>query len=503
MASSLALFGRIQRLRRLRQNLLAERLELALETVPPAPPTQATEPPSTDDRPRESVLDLQQRLSPRLKRAEHFRLYAERFEHAIGGDLRVLFSAPPQHGKTQVTLAALIWTVLHFPGRRHAYITYSQTRARRMARLTRRLLALAGVLVTGTLDTLILPDGGQLLFTSIDGGITGEPVDGVAVIDDPYKNEREAKSKARREVVDGAYRSAIETRVHPGASIFVLATRWHPKDLTGTLQAEGWEYLNLPAICENDDDPNGRQIGEALFPEVWSVDSLLKKQRKVLAGTWAALYQGRPRAEGSEVFHSATYYTELPKRSYRVARGVDLAYTASTSSDYSVHLELWCEDRYDAKGENNPLYFVVHVDRKQVDAPSFTLTLKARTAERRAPMRWYYAGPEKGSADFIKRRGVPLRAVAATTDKLVRATPVAAAWNEGRVLVPDRDACPHCEALEDACPKHEWVDAFVEEVEAFTGLGGEQDDQVDALAAAFDELDRGSTDDLEVIEVKR
>jgi predicted phage terminase large subunit-like protein len=58
-------------------------------------------------------------------------------------------------------------------------------------------------------------------------------------------------------------------------------------------------------------------------------------------------------------------------------------------------------------------------------------------------------------------------------DKFVRSMGVAAAWNASRISVPMNAA---------------WSNAFVEEVLAFTGAGDLHDDQVDALAAAYDQL---------------
>jgi hypothetical protein len=51
--------------------------------------------------------------------------------------------------------------------------------------------------------------------------------------------------------------------------------------------------------------------------------------------------------------------------------------------------------------------------------------------------------------------------------------PVAAAWTASRISVPTNTA---------------WSNAFVEEILAFTGVGDVHDDQVDALAAAYDQL---------------
>ena len=58
-------------------------------------------------------------------------------------------------------------------------------------------------------------------------------------------------------------------------------------------------------------------------------------------------------------------------------------------------------------------------------------------------------------------------------DKYSRATPFAAAWNAGRVLVREGAA---------------WTRDLCDEVARFTGQNDAHDDQVDALAAAFDLL---------------
>lgn len=427
----------------------------------------------------ESILDFMVRVRPTLYRADHFRIYASRLELAVGGGLRLVFAAPPQHGKTQVTLHGLVWLVLRHPGKRHAYVTYSQLRARSAARSVARIFEAVGVKVTGTLEQMILPNGGQLIFTSIDGGITGEPVDGVAIIDDAFKNRKEADSQVRREVVESAYREAIETRVHPGASIFVLATRWHPQDLSGVLVSEGWEYINLPAISESETDPNGRAVGEALFPKMWPIEALEAKRAKVLGFTWAALYQGRPRPKGGKVFHEPNYYSALPTKGYRGSFGIDLAYTAKSSADWSICLELWREERSGL----DPLYYVIHVDRAQVEAPEFTAVLKRRYESRRQwPLLWRASGTERGSASFIQRH-IPLRVDTPPGDKLVSATDAAAAWNEGRILVPDPDAFPGCTA---------WLSEFLETTANFTGLGKERDDDVDALGNALAAIEAGA-----------
>jgi hypothetical protein len=465
-------------------------------------PVARTTRPST-----EGVLDLMGRISPSYYRPKHFAHYAARWETAVGGGYRLVFAAPPQHGKTEVTLHGLCWIIQRFPDKRHAYITYSDKRTRSVAKKVKRLLASMGIIVGGTLAQMTLPGGGQCIFTTIDAGLTGEPVDGVAVIDDYYSGRKQADSAARRKAVEDSYREVVEPRVHPGGSIFVLATRWHPQDLSGVLIAEGWEYINLPALAEgpvNDNgvvigDPNGRRVGEALFPELWPVPELEKKRVKLLEFGWASLYQGRPRPRGGKVYHEPHFYSELPKDGYRGIFGLDLAYTAKTSADWSICVELW---RVEPKKHGDRVkYYVKNVDRKQVEADAFTLTLKARHVQRPSwPMHWRYAGTEKGSATFIKKT-VPLIATPVPGDKLVAATPAAAAWNAGDILVPDPEVFDGSSPSFPDCS--EWLGPFLDVIGNFTGSGKEIDDDSDALATAYDKFQSSDSGGLLTVKSKR
>jgi hypothetical protein len=488
-------FARVQRLRtrkRQLETLRAERLEqqalaLARQAPPPAPEPP---PPSTEtEAPTEGILDLFERVSPRFHRPEHFAAYASKLELGVGGGLRLVFAAPPQHGKSETTLHGLAWHCQRQPTKRHAYITYSLTRARRMARKFKNILAALGIVVGGSLECLFLPGGGQVLFTSIDGGITGEPVDGVCLIDDPFKNRKEADSEARRRIVEESYRDNIETRVHPGASIFLLATRWHPKDLSGVLIEEGWENINLPAIAENDNDPNGRKLGEPLFPKIWPLDALLQKKAKVGEHTWASLYQGRPRQRGGKVFRGAHFYTKLPAV-FSGAYGLDLAYTAKTNADRSVCAEVHKEAPTQAGGL--PKYYLVRIDAAQVEPPEFALTLKARHVNRPSfGMYWRASGTEKGSGAFLRKLGLPLNIKPPPGDKFVAATELAAAWNDGRFLLPDEEAFPEAK---------EWMYALLDRFHNFTGVGDEDDDEVDACGNALDGLDGVSIDSAMILD---
>jgi predicted phage terminase large subunit-like protein len=438
------------------------------------------------------LLDYCQRLSPQLHRFDYFQPYVDALERAVGGSLRIAFAAPPQHGKSSLTLHAFLWWALFHPGKRHAYITYNGKRANQVAKDFIKLADAAGFAPGGTLSMVELAFGTTVMFTSVKGALTGYPIDGVCVIDDPIEDYRSACSVIVRQDCIDWWKSNARTRRHPGTSYIVMATRWHVSDLTGYLtKEENFRYINLKAIAEPEhsedvdalgrviSDPLGRKEGEQLA--AWKSKEFLAEDRGKNEYFWAAQFQGTPVALGSQLFvmpgehdlagnpAGPTYYKSLPTSGYRGAYGLDLAYTAKTSADWSIIIE--------GIAHGDKLY-IVDVVRKQVDAPSFTLTLKAKQAKNPGwPMRWYAGGTEKGAADFIKRQNIRLKVLPPIGDKRVRAISVSAKWNAGDVLLPDPD-------IIDA----PWLMPFLDVVTNFTGTGDAVDDDVDALSALHDQL---------------
>jgi len=413
------------------------------------------------------LLDFVPALTPRWERPVHLARVAEAFERATREETRICISVPSQHGKTELVKHGLVWLLLQRPALRNAYVTYSIERAQRVSRPLRMLAQHAGLAPGGTLSQWTVEGGGCVTMTGIGGALTGEPIDGLLVIDDPHKDRRDAESATVRQHVRDWYNSVAEPRVHPGASVIVVHTRWHPDDLIGQLKAEGWETLNLPAIAGEDDAP--RQPGELLWPSQ-RPQKWLDAKRANSEYDWWSLYQGRPRPRGGALFGEPHYYTELPTSGFASAFGVDLAYTAKTRADWSVCLRLL------RKGDD---YYVVDVQRKQVDAPAFLLTLKAMHAEHPARLVWHASGTEKGAAQFIQKKLPALETKQATVDKFVRAQGVAAAWNAEHVLLPERAP---------------WLASFISEVCAFTGVNDLHDDQVDALASAHHACTRQRVD---------
>jgi len=103
--------------------------------------------------------------------------------------------------------------------------------------------------------------------------------------------------------------------------------------------------------------------------------------------------------------------------------------------------------------------------RKQADTNEWMHRLKE------APNPFaFIGGQEKGITQLLRQQGIHLKTANATTDKLARAQPVAAAWNRGDVLLPNNAP---------------WVDDVLPEILAFTGNDkiDAHDDTIDALSS--------------------
>lgn len=229
--------------------------------------------------------------------------------------------------------------------------------------------------------------------------------------------------------------------------------------------------INLPMLSPE---------GEPLCPTLRPLDWVLKKRGKVGEYDWESLFQGNPRPRGAKVFRDVQFYDELPVGPYRVAFGIDCAFAEKSRADFSVGLALAAYDRRDPNTRRliDTLYYVLLVHHVQVESPAFAQILKGMcVAWPGAPMRWYCYGPEIGTAQHLRDLGITtLQAISMSADKFVRAQPAAAAWNAGKILVPK------------GAP---WLAEFIREILGFTGVKDRHDDQVDALAAAYDLLAAG------------
>lgn len=426
----------------------------------------------TKDEPFTSVYDAIARCSPHLEAPRHLHPYCLVWDFAVRHPkdqpgIEYVFHAPPQHGKTTIGAHGFIYAAEYDArtrcghGRRHAYSTYNEDKAIGVLKDVQQMAFAAGLDPHARKRDLYLTGGTVIRFCgAVSGQLTGHPIDGIHLIDDPLKDRKEACSATIREDRWNWFWDVAQTRRHPGSSVIIMHTRWHPDDLAGrVLQRMKWPYLRLAAVCDSEDDPMGREIGEALWPAQRPLAWLQQFMVNVL--TWTSMYQGSPRPLGDALFQDATYYTDLPESGgFKVGYGTDLAYTGTTRADWSVLLG--------ARQYKDDIYLTSML-RRQCQADAFTRFMKARVNEETGPVMWFGNTVERGVASLIKQQIPTFRFQLAAVDKYVRALPTAEKlWNKGRILVPKNAV---------------WADDFVHEIGLFTGQSDPQDDQVDALAA--------------------
>lgn len=384
-----------------------------------------------------------------------------------GEPVRAVLSIPPRHWKSETTLLGLAWQIARHPHSRNAFVTYSADYAREQSIKCRRYAADAGVSLSDEYnrqDAWQTARHGGLVAMGVGGPLTGKGVDGVLVIDDPYKNRADAESPTYRRRIREWFGAVPMTRLERNAAALLIMTRWHPDDLAADCEALGWEVINKPALTFDD-----RGEETALLPaypdgsKAFPVDRLHDIRDTIGEWEFAALYQGQPRPRGGAVFDLATTcaLADIP-RTGRHGIGIDLAYTARSRADYSVAVVL---------REHEGKRYVIDVWRQQSQAPDSVRALNALGQRYHAALWWHASGVERGVADSLKALGLSgLHVEAPTGDKFSRAQGAAAAWNDGKLIVP-HDA--------------PWSAAFLAELQAFTGVGDAHDDQVDALSSAW------------------
>ncbi len=417
------------------------------------------------------LLDAIPRVSPRYEPPVHLAPVVELLERSRREPVRGLVSVPPRHGKTELIAHGLAWLLSRDPRRTHAYVTYAAQVAYSKSRSIRDYARTLGVPIRPDAEALHewrTPERGGLLATGIGGPLTGHGVDGVLVVDDPTKNREEAESAVLREKNHGWFTSVAMTRVEPRGSVIVVHTRWHEDDLIGRLAGEAdWEYVNLPAIAPD---------GAALWPSRWPVEELTKKRRAVGEHDWYSLFQGDPRPRGGRLFGDpARFEVASSLAGWRIVIGVDPAASEKTHADYTAIVVLAVFG-----AAEQIVVRVLEVVRVQQEIPAMCDRLVALQARWSAPLIIEAAGVGKAVPQMLRRIQPRLSIVEVQPrgDKFVRAQPLAAAWAQGRVLVPL------------SAP---WLGDYLHELQGFTGIGDRHDDQVDATAHAFNYALAGST----------
>lgn len=390
----------------------------------------------------------------------------------------LLIETPPQHGKSlTITESLPSWYLGKNPTHRIIEASYNFDTAERFGRKNLEKVEHYGGglfgLERGSIWTKIefeLSNGwGRMISRGIMAGITGNPAN-LLIIDDPIKNREEADSATYRDKVWSEWQNSLKTRLAAKAKVIVIMTPWHEDDLAARILANEptTQLLRIPVEAE-ENDPLGRQPGDALCPELGKDKAWLEQFKAAYLNdpkkggrrAWQALYQCSPRVEGGNVISRSwwKYYDPAEVTNFATTViSVDAAFKGKESNDY-VAIQVWSKIGTD--------YYLRYSLNKHLDFPG---TLQAiLTVKKLYPEARYVLIEDKanGSAIIQTLQSQILGVIGITPKggKVSRVNSIAPAVESGHVYLPQ--GMPFTE---------EFVDQFT----AFPAA--QHDDMVDAAS---------------------
>lgn len=335
---------------------------------------------------------------------------------------RLIVTIPPQVGKSKIISGrAPVWAFGNYPGLNVMVATYGQNLANKHSRDARecaRSEAVAEIFpdirpkrrekswygdyrradidqvvewqTGGPLDQNGIERRSSYKAVGIGGPATGSPVSAL-IVDDPFKDAKEADSQQRRDDADDWLQSVGRTRLSAGGGICIVMTRWHDDDTVGrrikAMEAGGevWRVVNFPAIAEQDEYSRfdgrllrklGESVHEARRPihEYMALKGHGNVPGTVDEYTWASLFQQKPIPESGGIIKPSDLknrYSVLPSKISRRIMSLDTATSDDPKSDWTVLQE---------GVESGVQKYLAGVYRQRVDIADLVSLTRSRAA---------------------------------------------------------------------------------------------------------------------------
>ena len=271
-------------------------------------------------------------------------------------------------------------------------------------------------------------------------------------------------------------------------------TRWHQRDLIGRLVKDGslnedgdqYEIFEFPAIIERKNpladlknegfDPDApATLQKSLWPEQWSLESLLRTKASMPAWQWNAQYQQNPTAQEAAIIKRDNikwWPKEDPPAVDFIVQAFDTALTTNTRSDYSV-CQTWGVWKNEDGVDN---VILLNRVKGKWEFPELK-QMALQQAKEWSPDSVIVEAKASGQPliDEMRRSGLFVQdySPGKGQDKIARMNSVSDMFMTGQVWFPETS----------------WATEVVEEILAFPS--GEHDDEVDTMTLALMRIRKG------------
>ena len=446
---------------------------------------------------RTNLLDFTRYTFPTFRENWHHRVMCRYLDDLVAGRIRrLMIFAPPRHTKSELVSRRLAAFALGAnPDELIISCSYSDALASRMNRDVQRIMdqkeyidlfpgsrlfgknirtVAHGAFLRNNDIFEVVDRKGVYRSAGIGGGITGMGAT-LGIIDDPIKNQEEAKSITIREKHWEWYTTTFATRLQKDARVLLTLTRWNEDDLAGRLlelaahEGTPWTVLVLPAIAEgelNVDDP--RETGDLLWPQEFGADHMREQRTNLGERMFASVFQQRPAPlEGNMIKREwwRTYDT-LPDRWEKSCQSWDMTFVCRDTSDFVAGVVL---------AKKGPDIYVLDLHNAQLSFTQGMNAIRATTAK------WPWvtmklveeAANGYATLDVLKHEIHGLVGVRAEGSKEDRVDAISPMIEAGNIYLPSKAVAP-------------WAEQIIEQFASFPN--GKHDDIVDAMTQGIIKL---------------
>lgn len=452
----------------------------------------------TAEAARGSLLDFAQKMMPDYKIGPHHKELAQLLEDmAYGRKSRVTVSIAPRFGKSQLTSIFFpAWFIGNWPDKKIMMVSHTADLAVDFGRKVRNI-------VNSPEYQKIFPDvklsadsksagrwstnkDGEYFAVGIGGAIAGRGAH-LLVIDDPH-NEQDVLN-GNFEIFDKAYQwyaYGARTRLMPGGSVAVVATRWAEQDLIGRLQSDmirnedsdQWDVIEFPALLENkhasaDDIEETKYL--SLWPEQWPVESLLKTKASMPSFQWSAQYMQQPTSREASIIKRdwwCEWDKDDPPPCEYIIMSLDAAAEKNNRSDFTALTTWGVFYNDDDNGVTQANIILLNSIKERLEFPE--LKRLAYEEYKEWEPDWFVIEKKSSGAPLyqeFRRAGIPVSEYTphrGTGDKVMRLNSVSDMFASGFVWYP---------------VGRRWAEEVVDEVCGFPAMPN--DDLVDSTVMAL------------------